>query len=129
MTQNVCFEITENVAVKSISRAQRFIKNMKELGFQFSLDDFGVGYCSFKYLQQLDVDIVKIDGSFVSTMLDDPARFAMVKAINDVARAMHIKTIAEHIEKPEVLEALADIGVDYGQGYIVGKPVPIGEIF
>ena len=77
-TSCVCFEITESVAVKSISRAQNFIKNLKQVGYRFSLDDFGVGYCSFNYLNQLNVDNVKIDGSFVSAMLDDATQFATV---------------------------------------------------
>ena len=126
---HICFEITESVAVKSIARAQKFIANLKEMGFKFSLDDFGVGYCSFNYLQQLDVDYVKIDGAFVSAMLDDTTQFAMVKAITDVARAMRIKTIAEYVEKPELINALAAIGVDYGQGYHFGKPESIDKAF
>ena len=128
-TSHICFEITESVAVKSISRAQKFIRNLKELGFKFSLDDFGVGYCSFNYLQQLDVDNVKIDGSFVSAMLDDATQFATVQAITNVARTMNIKTIAEFVEKPEIIKALRVIGVDYGQGYIFGKPSPMKDIF
>ena len=128
-THRICFEITESVAVKSISRAQKFICNLRELGFKFSLDDFGVGYCSFNYLQQLEVDNVKIDGAFVSAMLDSATQFAMVKAITDVARAMNIKTIAEFIEKPEIIKALTVIGVDYGQGYIFGKPAPVQDLF
>ena len=128
-THKICFEITESVAVKSISRAQKFICNLREMGFKFSLDDFGVGYCSFNYLQQLEVDNVKIDGAFVSQMLDSATQFAMVKAITDVARAMNIKTIAEFIEKPEIIKALTVIGVDYGQGYIFGKPAPVQDLF
>ena len=127
-TDKVCFEITESVAVKSISRAQKFIENLREIGVRFSLDDFGVGYCSFNYLQKLNVDNVKIDGAFVSTMLDNATQFAMVKAITDVARAMNIKTTAEYVEKPEIIKALTVIGVDYGQGYIFGKPSPMKDI-
>lgn len=128
-TDKICFEITESVAVKSISRAQKFIDNLREIGIKFSLDDFGVGYCSFNYLQQLNVDNVKIDGAFVSAMLDSATQFAMVKAITDVARAMNIKTTAEFVEKPEIIKALTVIGVDYGQGYIFGKPMPMQDIF
>ncbi len=128
-TSCICFEITESVAVKSISRAQNFIKNLKAVGYSFSLDDFGVGYCSFNYLNQLDVDNVKIDGSFVSAMLDDATQFATVQAITNVARTMNIKTIAEYVEKPELIKALRVIGVDYGQGYIFGKPRTIDDIF
>lgn len=127
-TEKVCFEITESVAVKSISRAQKFIENLREIGVKFSLDDFGVGYCSFNYLQKLNVDNVKIDGAFVSSMLDNATQFAMVKAITDVARAMNIKTTAEFVEKPEIIKALTVIGVDYGQGYIFGKPSPMEDI-
>ena len=128
-TNCICFEITESVAVKSISRAQNFIRNLKQVGYKFSLDDFGVGYCSFNYLNQLDVDNVKIDGSFVSAMLDDATQFATVQAITNVARTMNIKTIAEFVEKPEIIKALKVIGVDYGQGYIFGKPSAMQEIF
>lgn len=128
-TNYICFEITESVAVKSITRAQNFIRNLKKVGFKFSLDDFGVGYCSFNYLNQLDVDHVKIDGSFVSAMLDDATQFATVQAITNVARTMNIKTIAEFVEKPEIIKALKVIGVDYGQGYIFGKPAPIKDIY
>ena len=128
-TNCICFEITESVAVKSISRAQNFIRNLKAVGYKFSLDDFGVGYCSFNYLNQLDVDNVKIDGSFVSAMLDDATQFATVQAITNVARTMNIKTIAEFVEKPEIIKALKVIGVDYGQGYIFGKPSAMQEIF
>ena len=126
--EKICFEITESVAVKSISRAQKFIENLREIGIKFSLDDFGVGYCSFNYLQKLNVDNVKIDGAFVSSMLDNATQFAMVKAITDVARAMKIKTTAEYVEKPEIIKALTVIGVDYGQGYIFGKPSPMQAI-
>lgn len=128
-TTCISFEITENVAVKSITRAQNFIKNLKAVGYRFSLDDFGVGYCSFNYLNQLDVDNVKIDGSFVAAMLDDATQFATVQAITNVARTMNIKTIAEFVEKPEIIKALKVIGVDYGQGYYFGKPESIDKIF
>ena len=128
-TSSICFEITESVAVKSVSRAQNFIRNLKKIGYRFSLDDFGVGYCSFNYLNLLDVDNVKIDGSFVSAMLDDATQFATVQAITNVARTMNIKTIAEFVEKPEIIKALKVIGVDYGQGYIFGKPSTINDIF
>lgn len=124
---HITFEITENVAVKSISRAQKFIMSMRELGFKFALDDFGVGYCSFNYLQQLDVDVVKIDGVFVASMLENPTQFAMVKAIADVAQAMNIRTVAEYVDNPEIIKALSAVGVDYGQGYIFGKPQPIDK--
>ena len=128
-TNCICFEITESVAVKSITRAQKFIHNLKAAGYRFSLDDFGVGYCSFNYLSQLNVDYVKIDGSFVSAMLDDATQFATVQAITNVARTMKIKTVAEFVEKSEIIKALKVIGVDYGQGYIFGKPAPIKDIF
>ena len=128
-TSRICFEITESVAVKSITRAQKFIQNLRAVGYKFSLDDFGVGYCSFNYLNKLEVDHVKIDGSFVSAMLDDATQFATVQAITNVARTMNIKTIAEFVEKPEIIKALKVIGVDCGQGYIFGKPTPIKNIF
>ncbi len=125
----ICFEITESVAVKSINRARNFIRNLRAIGYRFSLDDFGVGYCSFNYLNQLEVDNVKIDGSFVTAMLDDATQFATVQAITNVARTMNIKTVAEFVDKPEIIKALKVIGVDYGQGYIFSRPFALTDLF
>jgi EAL domain-containing protein (putative c-di-GMP-specific phosphodiesterase class I) len=118
----ICFEITETAAVASFSQANRFIRSLKELGCKFSLDDFGTGMSSFNYLKQFPVDYLKIDGSFVRDMLDDPVNHAMVEAIHRIGHIMGKKTIAESVENRETLRALSAIGVDYAQGYAIAMP-------
>ena len=119
---NICFEITETAAVANLSQATEFILVLKRAGCKFSLDDFGSGLSSFSYLSALNVDYLKIDGSFVIDIADDPVHYAMVKAINELGHVMGMKTIAECVENNRILECLKDIGVDYAQGYGIHKP-------
>jgi len=118
----ICFEITETAAVANLASAIHFIEQVKSLGCSFSLDDFGSGVSSFGYLKNLPVDYVKIDGTFVKDIHDDPIDFAMVRSINEIAHVMGKKTIAEFVESKEILQKLNEIGVDYAQGYFIGKP-------
>ena len=94
----ISFEVTENAAIKNISKARDFIETIKKHGCKFALDDFGSGHSSFAYLKDLPVDILKIDGMFVKGINSEPVNFAMVKAINDVGQVMNMKTIAEYVE-------------------------------
>ncbi len=121
----LCFEITETAAISQLGQAQHLIAALRELGCRFALDDFGSGLSSFGYLKQLPVDYIKIDGMFVRDLLDDPIDRAMVRSINEIGHVMGKETIAEFVETPAILEALAEIGVDYGQGFGIAAPAPI----
>lgn len=121
---HLIFEITETAAVRDLDRAIKFISSLKSIGCRFSLDDFGVGFTSFVYLKELRVDYIKIDGSFIRKLNESPNDQLFVKAMTEVARGMGIKTIAEFVEKEEILWFLKEYGVDYAQGYFIGKPGP-----
>lgn len=124
----VKFEVTETSAIANLSEAQRFIYELKAYGCQFSLDDFGSGLSSFAYLKNLPIDNLKIDGMFVKSILDDKLDLAMVKSINDIGHVMGKVTIAEFVENDEIRQLLTEIGVDYGQGYGLGRPLPLDEL-
>lgn len=127
-TNRICFEITETAANAHLNNAMTFINALKDKGCLFALDDFGSGVSSFAYLKNLPVDYLKIDGMFVKDMVDDPIDFAMVKSINEIGQVMGKKTIAEFVENDAIQEKLMEIGVNYAQGYGVGKPVPLETI-
>jgi diguanylate cyclase (GGDEF)-like protein len=120
----ICFEITESTAVTSLSKAADFIAALRALGCRFALDDFGVGMSSFTYLKHLPVDFLKIDGSFVRSMLDDPVDRALVETIHRIGHVHGMQTIAEAVESDAVLEALRAIGVEYAQGFGIALPEP-----
>lgn len=124
----ISFEITETAAIANLREARHFIKCLSELGCKFALDDFGSGLSSFGYLKNLPVNAIKIDGMFVRDIMDDPFDAEMVKAINDIGHVMHLETIAEFVENADILNKLKEIGVDYVQGYYLGKPQPIDDI-
>jgi diguanylate cyclase (GGDEF)-like protein/PAS domain S-box-containing protein len=126
--KKVCFEITETAAVSNMASAISFVESLKEIGCQFALDDFGSGISSFGYLKNLPVDYLKIDGMFVKDIVKDPIDFAMVKSINEVGQVMGMKTIAEFVENDEIKMKLKTIGVDFGQGYGLGRPKPIEDL-
>lgn len=121
-TNKVCFEITETMAIRNLSKTIGLAEDFKRLGFLFSLDDFGSGFASYHYLKRLPVDFIKIDGEFVRGILDDPMDEAMVRSMNQIGHIMGKKTIAEYVESEELLVKLRDIGVDYIQGFSVGMP-------
>ena len=119
---SICFEITETAAVANLTKVANFIVEIKQLGCAFALDDFGSGLSSFAYLKNLPVDFLKIDGSFIKDIERDPMDFAMVQAINAIGHVMGLKTIAEFVENESIRERLVEIGIDYAQGYHIGKP-------
>ena len=126
--QMLCFEITEQVAVEEISVINKFISSLKALGCTFSLDDFGTGVSSYSYLRSLNVDYLKIDGSFVKNIADDEISKTMVQSINQIGHTMKIKVIAEYVENEKIIQLLREMGVDYGQGYAIARPGPIEAV-
>jgi diguanylate cyclase (GGDEF)-like protein/PAS domain S-box-containing protein len=124
----ICFEITETAAVNNLNHAVEFIETLKKHHCKFALDDFGTGVSSFEYLKRLPVDYLKIDGAFVKQMDENNIDQAMVKAINEVADVMGMKTIAEFVENEAIYDLLNKIGVDFAQGYWISKPEPVEEI-
>jgi len=123
----ICFEITETAAVSNMARAQEFISAVRTEGCEFALDDFGAGLSSFGYLKSFDVQYLKIDGALVRDIEEDKVNAAMVESVNQIGHVMGLKTIAEFVETPRARAMLAKIGVDYIQGYLIGKPAPLLE--
>lgn len=123
--QWICFEITETAAIAHLETVKGFIHDLKALGIRFALDDFGSGVSSFGYLRELPVDFLKIDGSLVKNIHRNATDRAIVALINDLAHMMSIQTIAEFVENDSIRQCLCDIGVDYAQGYGIGRPMPL----
>ncbi len=123
--RKINIEVTERVAISNMKRCYDFMMKLRKAGFTFSLDDFGSGYCSFKYIQTLPFDVIKIDGSFIKDVDINEKNRTIVKAVTDIAKVYGRKTVAEYIETKEIAEIITDIGIDYGQGYYYSKPTPI----
>lgn len=120
---SLTFEVTETAAICDMRAAQRAIHALKELGCQFSLDDFGTGFSSFSHLKQLPVDFIKIDGMFIQSITHDPIDRAMVNSITDIAHHLGCRTIAEYVDSPEIMQVLLECGVDFIQGNIIAAPL------
>ncbi len=128
LPQAICLEISETDAINHLPSAGAFMRALRQAGFRFALDHFGAGMSSFGYLKNLPVDYLKIDGDFVKNISDDPVSLSMVKAINQIGHTMGMLTVADYVDNPVVLKALREIGVDYAQGYLLGKPQPLSAI-
>jgi diguanylate cyclase (GGDEF)-like protein/PAS domain S-box-containing protein len=116
------FEVTETVAIADMAVAETFLARLQQIGCRTALDDFGSGMSSFAYLRDLPVDVVKIDGRFVKNLAANPVDQAMVKAMNEIAHALGKQTVAEFVETEDSLKLLKSFGVDYVQGYYLGRP-------
>jgi diguanylate cyclase (GGDEF)-like protein len=123
-----CFELTENATVANIARAEILMRRLRRLGCGVALDDFGTGLSSLSYLRQLPVTMLKIDGSFVRDILKDARAESMVRAIAQLARSMSLGTVAEYVETDEIRSRIAALGVDYGQGFAIGRPGPFADV-
>jgi len=119
------FEITETAAVNDLKLTEQWIDKIRSLGCSFALDDFGKGFSSFYYLSRLPIEYLKIDGSFIRQLDQDPVYYALVQAMNNVAHALGKKTIAEFVENKGILTLLQELKIDYGQGFHFGKPLPL----
>jgi len=124
----ISFEITETATINNFSAAQDFIRQIRRYGCKFALDDFGSGYASYSNLKNLHTDTLKIDGAFVGEMDQNPADYAMVKSMNEIGHSLGMKTVAEFVATPGILDKLREIGVDYVQGYVIHKPMPIDQL-
>jgi diguanylate cyclase (GGDEF)-like protein/PAS domain S-box-containing protein len=124
----VCFEITETAAITNMTDASLFIDQIRTLGVQVALDDFGAGASSFGYLKTLPVNYLKIDGQFIQGLVDDPLAEAAVRCFVEVAKIVAVETVAEFVDRPEILHKLRELGIDYAQGFLVHKPAPINEL-
>jgi Amt family ammonium transporter len=122
------FEITETAAVANVAQTQALMRRLKSRGVKFALDDFGTGVSSFAYLKFFDVQMLKLDGSFVRDLLGNPRSESLVKGIAQLGRGMNIETVAECVETAAVRDRLAELGVDCAQGFLFGRPRPFGDV-
>ncbi|MCS7171575.1 MAG: EAL domain-containing protein [Aquificaceae bacterium] len=125
--ERLVFEITEREAIQDIFKVGNFMREIKEVGFKFAIDDFGSGYASFLYLKYLPADFLKIDGEFIKSMRRSKADKTFVKSMVDVAKGLGVRTIAEYVEDKDTVEILLELGVDMAQGYYLGTPGPAEE--
>jgi PAS domain S-box-containing protein len=123
--EQLTFEITETALIGNLSEARHFADRVRDLGCELALDDFGSGYASFRYLRLFPIDLVKIDGEYVVDLVDNPQDQVLVRALVQVCQAYGIHTVAEFVQDEPTLRMLREFGVDYVQGYLIGKPSPI----
>jgi EAL domain-containing protein (putative c-di-GMP-specific phosphodiesterase class I) len=121
-------EITESAAMSDVERTIETLQELRRLGTELAVDDFGTGYSSLSYLKRLPLDMLKIDRSFVAGVPDDAHAVAIAQAVVALARSLGLVTLAEGIETPEQLDALRRMGVDYAQGYHLGRPMPLDRL-
>ncbi|MCL5801057.1 MAG: EAL domain-containing protein, partial [Gammaproteobacteria bacterium] len=120
--RRITFEITETAAIANIGQTRKVVEQIRALGCQFALDDFGAGFNSYNYLKHFPVDYLKIDGIFIVNLVNDPVDQALVKSMIEIAHTLGKKTVAEFVETAEALKLLKEYGVDYAQGHYLGKP-------
>ena len=120
--EKLCFELSETTAIAHLAKASEFMRRLAVIGCRFGIDDFGSSLSSFAWMRDLPIDFVKIDGRLVKNILADPVDLTTVRAIGDISRSMGTRTVAEFVESSDLLETLRTIGIDFAQGYHVGRP-------
>ncbi|MDQ6776554.1 MAG: EAL domain-containing protein [Actinomycetota bacterium] len=126
--EGLCIEVTETAAIVNVDRAKDFARTLGELGCEFALDDFGAGFASFYYLKHMAFDYIKIDGEFIRNLSESRVNQLVVKSVVDIARGLGKRTIAEFVGDKETVSLLKRYGVDYAQGFHIGKPRPLDEL-
>lgn len=124
----LCFEITESVAMSDTSKAVEFLNTIRNLGCRIALDDFGTGFSSLSQIQTLPLDFIKIDGVFIKNITESQLDQTLVKCVADVARMLEVKTVAEFVEDDATLQALKELQIDFAQGYLFARPSPLTEL-
>ena len=122
--ERITFEITETAVLRDLARVQHFTRALTAEGFRFALDDFGVGFSSFRYLRELPVSTLKLDMSYIQNLERQPENRVFVRGITEICRGLGVKTVAEGVESREILEIVGSLGVDRAQGFHIGHPVP-----
>jgi diguanylate cyclase (GGDEF)-like protein len=122
--ERITFEITETAVLRDLARVQHFTRALTGEGFRFALDDFGVGFSSFRYLRELPVSTLKLDMSYIQNLERQPENRVFVRGITEICRGLGVKTVAEGVESREILEIVGSLGVDRAQGFHIGHPVP-----
>jgi diguanylate cyclase (GGDEF)-like protein/PAS domain S-box-containing protein len=125
---DICFEVTEGAVVANLDHAHRFIAVLHGMGCEFALDDFGSGLSSFSTLRTLPMDYVKIDGSFIKNLAGDTVNQAMVTAMIELSRSLNFRVVAEQVEDQLSLDTVIGMGIDFVQGFVVGRPQPLSVI-
>lgn len=127
--KRITFELTESASLFNLHITQRVISELHKLGCSFSVDDFGSGFSSFSYLKDLPADYIKLDGSFIQNLHHDAIDQTLVKSMIQVIQALGKKAVAEYVENEEILIILKGMGIDFVQGYHIGHPLPIEQLF
>ena len=126
--ERICIEVTEMVALGELGASSEWISRLRELGLKVALDDFGSGFASYAYLRELPLDLLKIDGTFISGIENDSINQTMVRSMVQIARKLGLQTVAEFVESQQSLDCLQQLGIDYAQGYYIGRPQPLSQL-
>jgi EAL domain-containing protein (putative c-di-GMP-specific phosphodiesterase class I) len=128
LTERLTIEITETAAIHDLDLSINFVDTLKELGCKVAIDDFGAGYTSFKNLKLLNVDMVKIDGSFVKNLIEEPSNRVFIKTLVEIAATFELETVAEWVSDEATAKVIEECGITYMQGFLFGRPIMAREL-